>query len=103
MLRQFSAPSRTWKVGSMTPMSNKHIRCAAAFLSASVILAACLGATRAVAQGAPDYAAIIAALDRTDDDRQTDNRRPPLKLLVFTCALPAMRVLYMHAGWWYLS
>lgn len=103
MLRQFSAPSRIWKVGSMTPISNKHIRCAAAFVAASVILAACLGATRAVAQGAPDYAAIIAALDRTDADRQTDNRRDPLKLLVFTGALPGMKVLDMGAGGGYSS
>jgi predicted methyltransferase len=82
----------------MTPISNKYIRCAAAFLAASVILTACLGATRAVAQGAPDYAAIIAAPDRTDGDRQTDNRRDPLKLLVFSGALPGTKVLDMGAG-----
>jgi predicted methyltransferase len=87
----------------MTPISNKHIRCAVTILAASVILAACLGATRVVAQGAPDYAAIIAALDRTDADRQTDNRRDPLKLLVFTGALSGMKVLDMGAGGGYSS
>src|SRR5262249_30289648 len=91
MLRRLSALSRTWKVGKMTPISNKYIPCAAAFLAASVILAACLGATRTVAQGAPDYAAIIAAPDRTDADRQTDNRRGPLKLLVFSGVRPGMK------------
>jgi predicted methyltransferase len=87
----------------MTSISNKYIPCAAAFLAASVLLAACLGATRTVAQGAPDYAAIIAAPDRTDADRQTDNRRDPLKLLVFTGARPGMKVLDMGAGGGYSS
>src|SRR5262249_60464646 len=89
--------SRTWKVGSMPAISNKYV-CAAAFLAASVTLAACLAATRAVAQGAPDYAAIIAAPDRTDADRQTDNRPHPLKLLVFSGGRPGLKVLDMGAG-----
>jgi predicted methyltransferase len=46
----------------------------------------------------PDYPAIIAAPDRTDADRQTDARRDPSKLLVFTGALPGMKVLDMGAG-----
>lgn len=87
----------------MTPIADKRVRCAAAFLAASVIVAACLGATPAVAQGAPDYAAIIAAPDRTDADRQTDNRRDPLKLLVFSGALAGMKVLDMGAGGGYSS
>ena len=53
--------------------------------------------------GRPDYAAIIAAPDRTDADRQTDNRRDPLKLLVFTGALAGMKVLDMGAGGGYSS
>jgi predicted methyltransferase len=87
----------------MPAISNKCIRCAAAALAASVTLAACLGATRAVAQGAPDYAAIIAASDRTDADRQTDNRRDPLKLLVFSGVRPGMKVLDVGAGGGYSS
>src|SRR5215472_14481056 len=86
----------------MPAISNKYV-CAAAFLAASVTLAACLAATRAVAQGAPDYAAIIAAPDRADADRQTDNRRDPLKLLVFSGALAGMKVLDMGAGGGYSS
>jgi predicted methyltransferase len=50
------------------------------------------------AQTAPDYAAIIAAPDRTDADRQTDQRRDPVKLLAFTGARPGMTVLDMGAG-----
>jgi len=87
----------------MPAISHKYTRCVAAALAASVTLVACLGATRAVAQGTPDYAAIIAAPDRTDADRQTDNRRDPLKLLVFSGARPGMKVLDVGAGGGYSS
>lgn len=46
----------------------------------------------------PDYAAILAAPDRTEADRQTDQRRDPLELLAFTGAAPGMKVLDMGAG-----
>ncbi|MBV8744166.1 MAG: class I SAM-dependent methyltransferase [Xanthobacteraceae bacterium] len=87
----------------MTPISHKSISSAAAFLVASVIGAACLNPHTAFAQGAPDYAAIIAAPDRSDADRKTDERRDPLKLLVFTDARPGMKVLDMGAGGGYSS
>src|SRR5215831_6612455 len=48
--------------------------------------------------GLADYAAIIAAPDRTDTDLQTDKRRDPVKLLAFTAAHPGMKVLDMGAG-----
>jgi len=68
--------------------------CAATFM-----LAACIRADEAAAQGAvPDYAALVAAPDRTDADRQTDNRRDPLKLLAFAAPRPGMKVLDMGAG-----
>lgn len=47
---------------------------------------------------APDYAAIVAAHDRTDADRQTDQRRNPGLLLAFTGVRPGMTVLDMGAG-----
>jgi predicted methyltransferase len=47
---------------------------------------------------APDYAAMIAAPDRTDADRQTDQRRDPLPLLSFLGLRPGMKVLDMGAG-----
>jgi predicted methyltransferase len=69
-----------------------------AFAVAAICLA-CLGAPRASAQvGATDYAAVIAAADRTDADRQTDKRRDPLKLLDFAAPRPGMKVLDMGAG-----
>src|SRR4029453_852153 len=49
----------------------------------AVLFAICAGAPAAFAQ---DYAAIIAAPDRSDADRQTDKRRQPEKLLAFTGA-----------------
>ena len=47
---------------------------------------------------AQDYAAIVAAPDRSDADRTTDKRRDPLKLLTFTGVREGMRVLDMEAN-----
>ena len=44
------------------------------------------------------YAAVAAASDRTDADRQTDQRRDPLKFLAFAAPRPGMKVLDMGAG-----
>src|ERR1700689_2960010 len=60
--------------------------------------AALLIAAGASAQPAADYAAIVAAPDRSDADRQADQRREPLPFLVFTAARPGMKVLDMGAG-----
>jgi predicted methyltransferase len=87
----------------MTPISRNSISSAAAFLITSVIAMACLAPGAAFAQGAPDYAAIVAAPDRSDADRKTDERRDPVKLLVFTDARPGMKVLDMGAGGGYSS
>jgi predicted methyltransferase len=56
------------------------------------------GATSARAQGAPDYAALLAAPDRSDADRTADKRRDPLPLLTFAAPRPGMMVLDMGAG-----
>jgi predicted methyltransferase len=52
----------------------------------------------APAQNAPDYAAIIAAPDRSDADRAADTRRDPLPFLTFAGLQPGMKVLDMGAG-----
>ncbi len=57
-----------------------------------------LGAGGARAQATPDYAALIAAPDRSDADRQADKRRDPLPLLQFAAPRPGMMVLDMGAG-----
>ena len=46
----------------------------------------------------PDYAAIVAAPDRSDADRQTDQRREPAKMLAFTGVKEGMKVLDMEAN-----
>jgi predicted methyltransferase len=53
---------------------------------------------RASAQPAPNYAALIAAPDRSDIDRQADKRRDPVLLLAFAGVRPGMKVLDMGAG-----
>src|SRR5260370_41174290 len=55
--------------------------------------------TAATAQDrAPDYAAIIAAPDRTEADLQADKRRDPVKLLAFTGAHPGTKLLDIGGG-----
>jgi predicted methyltransferase len=66
-------------------------------LAGMALLAAGL-APPASSQGAPDYAAIVAAPDRSDADREIDKRRDPVKLLTFTGVRPGMKVLDMGAG-----
>jgi predicted methyltransferase len=70
---------------------------------AAIGLAACLGAGSARAQAAPDYAALLAAPDRSDADRNADKRRDPLPFLVFAGLRPGMKVLDMAAGGGYSS
>ena len=67
---------------------------------AVVSMCAAWGAVAAAAQDAkaPDYEAIVAAPDRSDADRQTDQRRQPAKMLAFAGARPGMKVLDMEAS-----
>jgi len=75
-------------------------RAARFFTLLSFTLIACCGAGfgAAQAQPLPDYAALLAASDRSDADRQADQRRNPLPFLAFTGARPGMKVLDMGAG-----
>src|SRR6202047_1837179 len=60
---------------------------------------ACLAVTRRWAKaGAPDYAALMAAPDRSDADRQADKRRDPVPFLTFAGLRPGMKVLDVGAG-----
>src|SRR5580658_2917795 len=67
-------------------------------LSFAVVLGIAAGAHEARAQATPDYAALIAAPDRSDADREADKRRDPLPLLKFAGPKPGMTVLDMGAG-----
>src|SRR6478672_995211 len=69
----------------------------AAALAFGVFALLCVGVD-ARAQPAPDYAALIAAPDRSDNDRQADKRRDPILLLTFAHVRPGMKVLDMGAG-----
>ena len=50
------------------------------------------------AQPSPDYAALLAAPDRSEADRQADKRRDPIPFLTFAAVHPGMKVLDMGAG-----
>jgi predicted methyltransferase len=67
------------------------VRCAAA--GAFVLAIFVPGVSRA-----QDYAAIVAAPDRSEADRQTDQRRQPAKMLAFTGVKSGMKVLDMEAN-----
>lgn len=64
----------------------------AAFAIAVLLNSCCMPAP------SPDYAALLAAPDRTDADRQNDARRQAAKLLAFTGVRPGWTVLDMAAG-----
>src|SRR5207244_7306115 len=69
----------------------------AGLLTFSAIAAASAG----LAQTAPDYAAIVAAPDRSDADRKLDANRAPAQWLAFIAAKPGMKILDIFAvyGW----
>ena len=71
---------------------SRHRRAAVA---ASAVLA-CIALAPAAAR-AQDYAAVLAAPDRSDADRQTDKRREALKLLTFIGPKTGWMVLDMGA------
>src|SRR5205085_5285662 len=64
-------------------------------------LAAIAAAPAAISPTAPDYAAIIAAPDRSDADRKLDTNRAPAKWLAFIGAKPGMKIIDIEAvyGW----
>jgi predicted methyltransferase len=75
---------------------------------ASLCVLACVGllvlaSGAALAQAAPDYAAVVASPDRSDADREIDKRRNPVQLLTFTGVGTGMKVLDMGAGGGYSS
>jgi predicted methyltransferase len=67
-------------------------------MTLALAVVAAVVATAPTPSVAQDYAAIIAAPDRADSDRQIDKRRDPVKLLSFTGVKTGMTVLDMGAG-----
>ena len=76
---------------------NRFARSLVRVVAAVVLAMACL-AVAPLPSFAQDYAALIAAPDRADADRQTDQRRDPVKLLTFTGVKSGMKVLDMEAS-----
>jgi predicted methyltransferase len=70
-------------------------------LACLLTLSAIVAAPAAISQTAPDYAAIVAARDRSDADRKLDINRAPAQWLAFIGAKPGMNVLDIFAvfGW----
>src|SRR5260370_28273076 len=70
-------------------------------LACLLALSAIAAAPAAISQTAPDYAAIIAAPDRSDADRKLDTNRAPAQWLAFIGARPGMKILDIEAvyGW----
>src|SRR6201992_1713061 len=67
-------------------------------LCAALSLFALASSAPVKAADTPDYAAIVAAPDRSDADRETDKRRAPVQMLAFTGAKAGMKVFDMEAG-----
>ncbi len=78
----------------------KSTYCRAGAIGVLVSLSMLAGRSAVSTEGAkaPDYEAIVASPDRSDADRQTDQRRQPARMLAFTGARPGMKVLDMGAG-----
>ena len=66
-------------------------------LACLLTLSAIAAMPTATAQTVPDYAAIIAAPDRTDADRKLDTNRAPAQWLAFIGAKPGMKILDIFA------
>ena len=82
----------------MIGLSAARLGCAV--IGAAIVFGAAIGGpgAGAWAQSTPDYAAIMAAPDRSDADRQADQRRDPLPFLAFAGLQQGMKVLDMGAG-----
>ena len=68
---------------------------------ACLLTLSAIAAAPAISQTAPDYAAIVAAPDRSNADRKLDTNRAPAKWLAFIGAKPGMKILDIEAvyGW----
>ncbi|MBR0794308.1 class I SAM-dependent methyltransferase [Bradyrhizobium jicamae] len=79
----------------MTQSILRRVAIGTALAAVALPVAPC---ARAQEAAAPDYAAIVAAPDRSDADRQTDQRRQPARMLAFAGVRPGMTILDMEAN-----
>jgi predicted methyltransferase len=80
----------------MTISAHRRIRVIGVLAALSLLSGSSLAAAQQAK--APDYEAIVAAPDRSDADRQVDQRREPAKMLAFTGVKTGMKVLDMEAS-----
>ncbi|MGY3486629.1 putative methyltransferase [Bradyrhizobium sp. USDA 4011] len=78
-------------------MNRSILRAAACAALVSATLLA-VPEVRAEDAASPDYAVIVAAPDRSEADRQVDQRRQPAKMLAFAGVKPGMTILDMAAS-----
>jgi predicted methyltransferase len=88
---------------AMIAIHSRRAIAVAAFALAAAVTTFAGGARAQTTPAQPDYAAVLAAPDRSDADRQADKRRDPLPLLVFAGPRTGMKVLDMGAGGGYSS
>ncbi|KJC57353.1 methyltransferase [Bradyrhizobium sp. LTSPM299] len=77
---------------------NRSIRRAALSTALAAIALLVVQGVHAQDAANPDYAAIVAAPDRSDADRQADQRRQPAKMLAFAGVKPGMTILDVEAN-----
>jgi predicted methyltransferase len=77
---------------------HRHARAIGILAGLSILATWGAVSARAEDAKAPDYEAIVASPDRSDADRQTDQRRQPARMLAFTGVQPGMKVLDMEAS-----
>src|SRR5688572_26369346 len=88
----------------MTSPSSWGARSCAPLLSLLILSCAHAPAEApAPASAMPDYAALVAAPDRTEADRKVDPGRDPARLLKFLDVRPGMRVGDLVAGGGYTT
>ena len=77
---------------------HRHARAVAMLAMLSMFAAWNMVSATAQDAKAPDYEVIVASPDRSDADRQADQRRQPAKMLAFAGVKAGMKVLDMEAS-----
>jgi predicted methyltransferase len=79
-------------------MNARHLFSAIAAVAATAALAGCAGMAPHAWEVTPEIRAVVASPDRSDADRNTDERRSPEMMLAFAGVKPGMKVLEVGAG-----
>ena len=75
-----------------------NARCLLSAVAATAALAGCANMTPHAWEVTPEIRAVVASPDRSDADRNTDERRRPEMTLAFAGVRPGMKVLEVGAG-----